>query len=159
MIEIAGDFVYGFDNVLRWRGLEQNKEVMLPFPMKGWTRSKVAFIDTCCADKDKWLVISTDLRSKGEGEDHWPALDFSVKEWGTLAKAEWLTEDHPTCIFTDKQQRVKMMYTRFRKDKPKAASVLAVKRYAAAARVTATHLQFWIPVPPQCQMCRTLDNL
>ena len=157
LIEIPCDFVYGYDCVLRWRGLEQNKEVMLPLPIKGWTRSCVGLVEPKSKEEDRWLVVSTDLRSKSEGEGHWEALRFTQDEWGTDARTHWYGETHPTCIFTDKQNRVKMMYTRFRKTKRGAKGFqlereaihhLTVKRYAAAVRVVDNHLQFWLPIPP-----------
>ena len=157
MIETPCDFVYGFDCVLRWRGLEQNKEVMLPHSIKGWTRSRVALVEPGVPDKDRWLVVSTDLRSKSEGEGHQAALSFTQDEWGNHAKAVWYKESHPTCIFTGANNKAKMMYTRFRKNKQQATglrmereavSSLTVKRYAAAIRVVGDHLQFWLPIPP-----------
>ena len=163
MEEIPCDFVYGLDCILRWRGLEQNKEVMLPRSIKGWTRSRVALVDPGVPDKDRWLVISTDLRSKAAGSGHEAALRFTEDEWGKKATATWFGETHATCIFTNVYGEVKMMYSRFRKTRRGAykekvdrmvVDQLSVKRYAAAIRVVGDHLQFWIPLPPEVPVYR-----
>jgi len=138
MIETACDFVYNFDRVLSWRGLEQNKEVMLPHPIKGWTRSRIALIDPGSPHVDQWVVISTDLRSKSEGEGHEEALRFTEDEWGKKAAAAWQPGSKATCIFTTHYGEVKMMYT-------KNVEQLVPKRYAGAIRLVDHHLQFWIP--------------
>ena len=138
MTEVPCDFVYGYDCILRWCGLEQNKEVTLARPIKGWTRSRIALVDPGCHDKDKWVVISTDLRSKSAGDNHEAALRFTEDEWGSEATAAWQPGSKATCIFTTHYGEVKMMYT-------KGVEQLVTKRYAGAIRIVDEHLQFWIP--------------